>query len=1529
MSKHDEYIQKIADRLVEQIKNNEAPWQKPWEAGRSYDFVPVNSEGKPYRGANLINLSSQATARGYTDNRWYTFAGAKKLGAKVRKGEKGTPIHYWKFHEDKIKKDENGKTVYDDKGKPVKVRVELEHPRVFYAHVFNAEQIDGIPEKEYTAPVMEEWERHQRCESIVENYDVEVIHKPQDRAYYHPYLDHVVMPERSQFKSADLYYATLLHELGHSTGHESRLNRDMSGGFGSEQYAKEELRAEIASMMLGQELQIGHDPSQHIAYLESWAKAVKEDPKEIFKAVKDADKITQHLLSFDKERDRSAESDIAKEAEATKEDLGADYDDFALVAELSKHDRAVDTYNTLADYAQAEGNYVMKLNPTDSDNTYEAKYYDEGQYTGISTEIRLEHGFARTRFNNEFISEDWSIEPSVQKEWLGRAFELRNNPDRSAEGDITKEARFAVSDFDHTAYTPYEEQLVNGVLIEDKETGEHYALMNIVDSTGYDPNRPLEDYPDGSIYSVAEYYPSKDAWQSRSQDTLVEQSHAVLNKLGANPNSKDAELKEFARQFAHNGSSDAGKAVDVVSNLSKEKVQSLINREGIDLNPDAQKIVASLKEAEFSQKTIARIEAQSLDTTSQLNHTFGSDLALEDKIAVYADEIKRYAGNDADKADFAISKLEASFGHNLDNKIEAEIEAQTPQMGLPPNQEQNQVQEQQTEATIATQNTYLYVPFEEKDEAKALGAKWDKENKLWYAPQGTDLDKFSKWRDAPAPQASIGTSLSPEDEFAQYLESQGVVVKAGHPKLDGKWHRLPMAGDKKGNLNASYVVHTDNGIPRGYFKDFHSGFEEKWVSEQRTGDRVRASSFDLEKVRAEAEARQQAEYDEAGDIASKLYAVAEPANASHKYLGNKSVTPEGGLMAVPSNDKLPEELKSKLVIGNDWREAMALRKDPNEERIVMTKGDILLPVQNKDGDIRTVQTIAENGFKGFLKGGEKAGNYTTIGEIEPDKPFMIVEGWATGKTINEQTKIPVVVAFDKGNLTAVAKTMREEHPNSRIYFGADNDHQQEAKYKAEGRTGVGGELNGGIEKANEASERIGGHVLIPQFEPTDKGSDWNDIFVDKGAEVFKQQMREQVLRHRQAEEVKKQSTPSIRQFAFNDPELAKVQDSTVTRATQDAQGLIEDYKAMDNTFNGRYVSSDMFKEVFTDYNQSPQNRSKFNEAVKGASEHLASELFKQTLQNQPAEGKDTVVLLTGATGSGKTSTILNDGELEANVALVYENELSDQYEKQDTLAKVEQALNAGYKVDVVAVHPKAEQALENTWKRFKDLNDGRGATIDSIAKAQANTHDSLKAIGDRFGDKVNLTVVDKTGGNADLKKQVGWDKLGILKSEGNEKQILDKLEKHLAQEYKKGSIDYETLRQSAGTDEKAKQISSRLDRQTGISSNPNERGRELQTAGDSKSNELGKTHTSEVGRSDKAVTFTSLRNRLKNNKTLDSKTKQNLDTIISAVEQMYDGQPDLQQDKLKEINGRMNELEQMQQLETVKPAQSKDTGMSR
>ncbi|CAE6824269.1 DNA primase TraC [Paraburkholderia aspalathi] len=286
----------VAERLIEQLKAGTAPWQRPWEPGEPGAFIPLNpTTGKRYKGINAIQLMAQ----GRTDQRWMTYKQADAAGAQVRRGEKGTPIQYWKFSEEQTKTDAAGKPVLDGNGQPVKEEVRLERPRVFFATVFNAEQIDGLPpiqRKEQT------WNALERAEHILQASGAVIRHGEQNRAFYRPATDSIHLPDKGQFPSADSYYATALHELGHWTGHQSRLDRDLAHPFGSEGYAKEELRAEITSMIVGDELGIGHDPGQHAAYVGSWIKALQDDPLEIFRAAADAEKAQDFILAFEQKQ---------------------------------------------------------------------------------------------------------------------------------------------------------------------------------------------------------------------------------------------------------------------------------------------------------------------------------------------------------------------------------------------------------------------------------------------------------------------------------------------------------------------------------------------------------------------------------------------------------------------------------------------------------------------------------------------------------------------------------------------------------------------------------------------------------------------------------------------------------------------------------------------------------------------------------------------------------------------------------------------------------------------------------------------------------------------------------------------------------------------------------------------------------------------------------------------------------------------------------------------------------------------------
>lgn len=306
------YAEVVAESIIAALEAGRAPWQKPWKPGRPGAGAPYNPvSGTVYKGINRLNLMISP----YVDPRWMTYKQASDAGAQVRRGEKGTMIQYWSWEKMANKTDDNGKPVLDEKGKPVRVKVRLSRPVAFYATVFNAEQIDGLEPYVEPEPLEESWERHQRAEHIIEHSGAAIDHQEQDRAFYSVIQDRIVMPMRHQFAEADLYYATLLHELGHWTGHKSRLNRDLTGSFGSESYAKEELRAEISSMMVGIELGIGHDPGQHVSYVGSWIRALKNDPLEIFRAAADAEKIKDYILGLELDPNYSPK----KESKAEKE----------------------------------------------------------------------------------------------------------------------------------------------------------------------------------------------------------------------------------------------------------------------------------------------------------------------------------------------------------------------------------------------------------------------------------------------------------------------------------------------------------------------------------------------------------------------------------------------------------------------------------------------------------------------------------------------------------------------------------------------------------------------------------------------------------------------------------------------------------------------------------------------------------------------------------------------------------------------------------------------------------------------------------------------------------------------------------------------------------------------------------------------------------------------------------------------------------------------------------------------------------
>lgn len=301
----------VADEIYKQIEAGTAPWQKPWKPGVVADraFNPITA--KPYQGINRLWLEM----KGYADPRWLTYNQAEALGAQVRKGERATTIEYWKWSEREAVRDEAGNPVLDQRGEQLYREVQLSRPSVFYAKVFNAEQIEGMPpfvaNQLFFDPIVS-------ADGILQESGVKLLNDQSDRAFYSPMSDQMHLPPMSSFDTAYDYYATALHELGHATGHRSRMDREF-GPFGSEVYAREELRAEIASYMVARQLAIGHFPERHASYAASWLKVLKDDRNALFQAARDADRIATWILDPGKRQELEQEMQAQRKAAKMEE----------------------------------------------------------------------------------------------------------------------------------------------------------------------------------------------------------------------------------------------------------------------------------------------------------------------------------------------------------------------------------------------------------------------------------------------------------------------------------------------------------------------------------------------------------------------------------------------------------------------------------------------------------------------------------------------------------------------------------------------------------------------------------------------------------------------------------------------------------------------------------------------------------------------------------------------------------------------------------------------------------------------------------------------------------------------------------------------------------------------------------------------------------------------------------------------------------------------------------------------------------
>jgi antirestriction protein ArdC len=278
----------ITNKILGAIGQGIIPWNRPWQ---SLDVQSV--DGHRYRGINRMLLSWAS----YSDPRFVTFNKCHELGGQVKGKEHGWPIVFWKYSNH----DKDDKTAIKSA------------PFMRYSTVFNvADQCEGLIEKLKPLKSVIDFKPIDRAEEIINGYSTSprIIHGG-NQAGYTPNNDEIHMPNRDMFHSGEAYYSTLFHEAIHSTGHETRLNRDVKNWFGTEKYSKEELVAEIGSAFLRAEAHIDNEDTEinTQAYIDSWVSRLSNDPNMVISAASKAQRAFDYIMGikWDKEEPEATE----------------------------------------------------------------------------------------------------------------------------------------------------------------------------------------------------------------------------------------------------------------------------------------------------------------------------------------------------------------------------------------------------------------------------------------------------------------------------------------------------------------------------------------------------------------------------------------------------------------------------------------------------------------------------------------------------------------------------------------------------------------------------------------------------------------------------------------------------------------------------------------------------------------------------------------------------------------------------------------------------------------------------------------------------------------------------------------------------------------------------------------------------------------------------------------------------------------------------------------------------------------------
>lgn len=1127
----------VAENLIEQLKQGTAPWQMPWKAGDGGGMMPFNpTTGKRYKGINAIHLLSQ----GREDQRWLTFKQAKAAGAQVRKGEKSTGIQYWKFEEEQAKRDENNKPVLDGNGDPVKIRVRLERPKMFMANVFNAEQIDGLPN--YQKPV-QTWNALERAETILQASGADIRHGG-DRAYYRVATDNIQLPDKAQFPSADNYYAVALHELGHWTGHGSRLDRDLSHPFGSEGYAKEELRAEIASMILGDELGIGHDPGMHVAYVQSWIKALQNDPLEIFRAAADAEKIQTFVLGLEQQQiqtqgqaqqtqtlqDEPTEQGASMQIPPQPQRPTIQAEDWALRA-IERPDLDQVVLRMTDDQLQVFNQVLGTMHPLGNDNKFwtrreeamEAMFNDvdtvadnierAGEIIGDELHRRVDVA------KREQVQEAVKVEPepaplpplSGDEQMVATALRnVRNEPEPALKASFGR--LLGVTSGQALGYElPGDwsgETQVTGIatdpdgqsvsMVQGDQTPEFYGLYA----------RDQE----GLAVWLADFATEQEA-QAQADRLAAINSHAPIEAVTNNQSVLAAKEKVAEPEFAPDLVAEMAMYEAEIAKLKvgiKKAVDSGNSEEARFLtfgNP----IAGNLNDNQFLLSECQKKAGLTDNETLRFEGDVRDGDAIETDAGAWYD-----AWQEAQQEGFPeeSSTIEYSRSPKYDEQWTFNSAGQHVIFVAPVTQEQSQVV--QPEQSQAADRNYVHVPFKEKEQARELGAKWDRQEKSWYIPDGVDKEPFAHWLN-PAPKVETTESTQERTEAPQTPQAPEI------PKSSREYLAVPY-GERAAAKAAGAVW--DKAAKSWYAgKDGDAAALARWKPESNSAEQLPALDVRQEFIEAmesvglvpggkhdhpimDGKKHRVPVVGGRKGATDGFYVAHTDGHPAGVLINNKTGVDikwksKGYSLSPEQKAALQAEAASKLqareialLKTHETVAAQVLSKTEQMVQVVeptpylTAKGiqptsgvltdkagkQTVIPAIDENGKQWTAQYIQKDGTKRFAKDGRKEGCFHPVGglvALEAAPAIVIGEGYATANTLASTLGFATVCAYDSGNLPAVAKALHAKFPDKPIIIAGDDDRHQVMTHGT----------NAGRTKATEAAKEVGGKAIFPTFAP--------------------------------------------------------------------------------------------------------------------------------------------------------------------------------------------------------------------------------------------------------------------------------------------------------------------------------------------------------------------------------------------------------------------------------------------------------------